>query len=84
MREARVEMSRGADEMDRGADNMRTSAQRLRDPAHRAEVIAENAARGNVVTDAELIELSRRLPEQAADMNRQAQQMREQAASHGL
>lgn len=84
MREARVEMSRGADEMDRGADNMRASGQRLRDPAHRAEVIAENAARGNVVTDAELIELSRRLPEQAADMNRQAQRMREQAASHGL
>lgn len=84
MRQARVEMSRGADEMDRGADNMRASAQRLRDPAHRAQVIAENRARGNEVTDAELIELSRRLPEQAADMNRQAQQMREQAASHGL
>lgn len=73
-------MRDGADQMDRGAQQMRGEAVKLRDPAYRAKVIADNRARGNEVTDAELVALSRRMPGQAADMVRQAQQMREQAA----
>lgn len=80
MARARVEMRRGADEMDRGADQMREEARRLRDPAYRARQIEENRARGQTVTDAELLALSRRLPEQADEMERQAQRMRERAA----
>lgn len=80
MARARIEMRKGADEMERGARHMREEAARLRDPAYRARQIEENRARGNTVTDAELIDLSRRLPEQAAEMERQAQRMREQSA----
>lgn len=79
-RESQVAMRHSADEMDRSATALRTNSQRLRDPAYRAEVIAENRADGNEVTDAELIALSRSLPRQAAEMNRQAQSLREQAA----
>lgn len=81
--QARASMRDGADEMDRGADQMRAEAVKLRDPAYRAQIIADNRARGNEVTDAELVALSRRLPGQADDMVRQAQRMREQAA-HAL
>ncbi len=80
MARARVEMRHGADEMDRGAEQMREEARRLRDPAYRARQIEENRARGQTVTDAELIDLSRRLPEQADELERQAQRMREQSA----
>jgi beta-lactamase regulating signal transducer with metallopeptidase domain len=80
MARARVEMRNGADQMDRGARQMRDEAVRLGDPAYRARQIEENRARGNTITDAELIELSRRLPEQAEEMERQAQRMREQSA----
>jgi len=73
-------MRDGADQMDRGAEQMRNEAVKLRDPAYRAQVIADNRARGNDVTDAELVALSHRLPGQAADMVRQAERMREQAA----
>ena len=73
-------MRNGADQMDRGARQMREEAARLRDPAYRARQIEENRARGSTVTDAELIDLSRRLPEQADEMERQAQRMREQSA----
>ena len=59
---------------------MREEARRLRDPAYRARQIEENRARGQTVTDAELIDLSRRLPEQADELERQAQRMREQSA----
>ena len=44
-------------------------------------MIAENRARGNEVTHAQLIELSRTLPQQADDVVRSAQRMREQARS---
>ena len=81
MIDARASMLRGADDMDQGAETMRANALRLRDPARRAEVIAENRARGNEVTHAQLIELSRTLPQQADDMVRSAQRMREQARS---
>ncbi|MDI6623830.1 MAG: peptidase M56, partial [Brevundimonas sp.] len=80
MARARVEMREGADEMDRGANEMREEARRLRDPAYRARQIEQNRARGSTVTDAELIDLSRRLPEQADELERQAQRMREQSA----
>ncbi|GAA0867727.1 hypothetical protein GCM10009116_01680 [Brevundimonas basaltis] len=80
MARARVEMRQGADEMDRGANEMREEARRLRDPAYRARQIEENRARGSTVTDAELVALSRRLPEQADQMERQAQRMRERSA----
>lgn len=82
MARARIDMRNGADEMDRGAREMREEAARLRDPAYRARQIEENRARGSTVTDAELVALSRRLPEQADEMERQAQRMREQSANH--
>ncbi|MNC65287.1 hypothetical protein D3C75_1155640 [compost metagenome] len=81
MIQARADMRRGADDMDRGAKQMRAEALRLRDPAYREQVIADNRSRGNDVTHAELIELSRSMPGQADDMVRSAQRMREQAAS---
>ncbi|MFK0300059.1 M56 family metallopeptidase [Brevundimonas sp. NPDC090276] len=81
MIQARVEMRRGADSMEEGAEEMRAEALRLRDPAYREQVIADNRARGNDVTHAELIALSRRMPGQADDMVRSAQRMREQADS---
>lgn len=80
MAQARVEMRKGADEMRRGANEMREEGRRLRDPAYRVRQIEENRARGSRVTDAELIALSRRLPEQADEMERQAEQMRAQSA----
>ena len=83
MARARVEMRNGADQMDRGAQEMREEAARLRDPAYRARQIEENRARGSTVTDAELVDLSRRLPEQANEMERQALRMREQSADQG-
>lgn len=76
---ARVEMRKGADEMRRGANEMREEGRRLRDPAYRARQIEENRARGATVTDAELVALSRRLPEQADEMDRQAERMRAQS-----
>lgn len=83
MAQARVEMRKGADEMRRGANEMREEGRRLRDPAYRARQIEENRARGSTVTDAELIALSRRLPEQADEMERQAERMRAQSADLG-
>lgn len=79
MARARIDMRAGADQMERGAAQMREEAVRLRDFAYRARQIEENRARGNTVTEAELIALSRRLPEQADEMEHQARRMREQA-----
>ena len=79
MARARVEMSRGAEEMRRGAGEMRQEAARLRDPAYRAKVIADNRARGQTVTDQELIALSRTMPGQADQMERDADRMAAQA-----
>ncbi|MBA4804250.1 MAG: M56 family metallopeptidase [Brevundimonas sp.] len=84
MAEARVEMARGAGEMMEGARTMRTEGERLRDPAYRAEQIARARARGDrVPTDAELLDLSRRLPQQADELEAQARRLREQAAEIG-
>ncbi|MFC5373194.1 M56 family metallopeptidase [Brevundimonas faecalis] len=80
MTQARAQMRSGADDMDRGARDMRNEAVRLRDPAYRAQVIADNRARGNDVTDAQLVRLSRSLPDRADEMQRSAQSMRRQAA----
>jgi len=74
-----VDMARGADDMRRGARQMREEAVRLRDPAYRAEQIEKNRLQGNTVTDQQLIELSRKLPGQADDMERSADHMAEQA-----
>ncbi len=80
MKQASVEMTKGAGQMRAGARQMREEAARLRDPAYRAKQIAENRARGNrEVTDQELIDLSRRLPGQADDLERQAERMAERA-----
>ena len=48
-----------------GAAQMRTESVRLQDPTYRARQIAENRARGNTVTDAELRALSASLPARA-------------------
>ena len=79
MVQARVHMAQGAEQMRKGARDMRTEAVRLRDPAYRAKQIAENRARGQVVTDAELLDLAKRLPSQADDMKRQASRLAEEA-----
>ncbi|UAL09808.1 M56 family metallopeptidase [Caulobacter segnis] len=78
MRQARVDMAKGAVQMRDGARQMRDEAARLRDPAYRAKQIQDNRARGHDVTDAELQDLSRRLPGQADDLERQADRLAEQ------
>lgn len=75
MARARIDMTRGAEDMRRGARQMREEAVRLRDPAYRAEQIEKNRARGHVVTDEALIELSRTLPGKADEMDRAADSM---------
>jgi len=70
--DARVNMREGAANMRRGAEQLRQESRRLEDPAYRAQQIRENAARGNTVTDAELQAAGRRMPGQAADMERRA------------
>jgi beta-lactamase regulating signal transducer with metallopeptidase domain len=79
MVQARVEMARGAVQMRNGAQQMRAEAVRLRDPAYRAQQIADNRSRGQVVTDTELLELSRQLPAQADDLEREAGKLAERA-----
>ena len=75
MIKARVEMAHGAEQMRKGARDMRAEAIRLRDPAYRARQIADNRARGNEVTDAELRALAGHMPSQADDMDRQADRL---------
>lgn len=75
MARARIDMARGAEDMRRGARQLREEAVRLRDPAYRAEQIEKNRARGQVVTDQHLIELSRTLPGKADEMDRAADSM---------
>lgn len=79
VKQARVGMAQGAVQMRAGARQMREEAARLRDPAYRAKQIAENRARGHEVTEQELIDLSRRLPDQADDLERQAERLAEKA-----
>lgn len=84
MAEARVEMARGAGQTMEGAQTMRSEGRRLRDPAYRAEQIARARARGDrVPTDAELLDLSRRLPQQADELEAQARRLRDEAADLG-
>lgn len=84
MAEARVQMARGAEQMMEGARTMRAEGERLRDPAYRAEQIERARERGDrVPTDAELLDLSRRLPRQADQLEDQARRMRDEAASVG-
>lgn len=77
---ARIQMADGAVQMRRGAKQMREEAVRLRDPAYRAEQIAENQARGGLVTDAELLDLAEKLPQRANDLERRADEL--EARSH--
>jgi len=72
IKQARIDLAKGAAQMRAGAQQMREEAVRLRDPAYRAKQIADNRARGQTVTDKELQELSRRLPNQADDLEREA------------
>lgn len=80
MVEARAQMAEGAVQMRHGAQEMREEAVRLRDPAYRAKQIAENRARGNVVTDEELKALSESLPKSAEKLERSADRLAERAA----
>ncbi len=77
MQLARVEMTKGVGQMRAGARQMREEAVRLRDPAYRAKQIAENRARGNEATDEELLDVARKLPGQADDLERQAEKLAE-------
>lgn len=79
MRQSRADMARGAEQMRAGARQMREEAHRLRDPAYRAMQIAENRARGQIVTDEELQDVARRLPGQADEMERQADRLEQRA-----
>jgi len=79
MTKARAQMAQGAEQMRKGAREMRAEAVRLRDPAYRARQIADNRARGNEVTDAELRALARQMPSQADDMDRQADRLAAEA-----
>jgi lipopolysaccharide export system protein LptA len=72
-------MAKGAVQMHQGAQQMRAEAARLRDPAYRAQQIADNRSRGNVVTDAELRDLAKQLPGQADDLDRQADRLAQEA-----
>lgn len=72
MIKARIQMAQGAEQMRKGARDLRAEAVRLRDPAYRARQIADNRARGNEVTDAELRAVAAQMPAQADDMERQA------------
>lgn len=80
MKQTRLDMARGAAQMRAGAHQMREEAIRLRDPAYRAKQIAENRARGQIVTDEELKAVARRMPAQADEMERQADRLERQAA----
>ena len=73
--DARVNMRMGVVNMRRGAEQLRQESRRLEDPAYRARQIRENAAGGNTVTDAELQAAGRRMPGQAADMERRATEL---------
>ncbi len=73
--DARVNMRAGVVNMRRGAEQLRQESRRLQDPAYRARQIRENAARGNAVTDAELIAAGRRMPGQAAEMEQNADEL---------
>jgi beta-lactamase regulating signal transducer with metallopeptidase domain len=79
MVKARVQMAQGAEQMRKGARELRAEAVRLSDPAYRAKQIAENRARGNVVTDAELREVGASLPAKADEMERQAERLAAEA-----
>jgi hypothetical protein len=59
---------------------MREEAARLRDPAYRAQQIEDNRARGHVVTDEQLRELSQSLPARADELDRNAERLAEKAA----
>ena len=72
---ARVNMRMGVENMRRGAEQLRQESRRLEDPAYRARQIRENAERGNTVTDAELQAAGRRMPAQAAEMERNAAEL---------
>jgi hypothetical protein len=65
--------------MRRSARELRAEAVRLSDPAYRAKQIAENRARGNVITDAELRDVGASLPAKADDLERQAEHLAAEA-----
>ena len=77
--DARVNMRTGAENMRRGADQLRQESRRLEDPSYRARQIRENAERGATVTDAELRAAGRRMPGQAAEMERRAAELEARA-----
>jgi beta-lactamase regulating signal transducer with metallopeptidase domain len=79
MVKARAQMAQGADQMRRSARELRAEAVRLSDADYRAKQIAENRARGNVITDAELREVGASLPAKADDLERQAEHLAAEA-----
>jgi broad specificity phosphatase PhoE len=79
MIKARAQMAQGAEQMRKSARELRAEAVRLSDPAYRAKQIADNRARGNIVTDAELCEAAAGMPSQADKMERQAARLAAEA-----
>ena len=65
--------------MVRGAAEMRETSRNLLDPAFRARQIEQSRARGETVTDAQLLALSPRLARQADELEQQAVRLRGQA-----
>lgn len=76
-------MARGADGMEAGARRMEEQAARFRDPSYREQVIAREAARGHIVTHADLLEAARGMAEGARGMREGAQEMRRAAERMG-
>lgn len=76
---ARTSLAEAAVGMEQAASEMRAEGLRMRDPAHRASIIADNRSRGTPVTEAQLIELSRTLPQQADQLAEQAREIRRQS-----
>ncbi|HRO32319.1 MAG TPA: M56 family metallopeptidase [Brevundimonas sp.] len=73
---AQVELVAGGDEMIRGARQMRQEADRMGDPAYRARKIREARARGETVTDQDLIEAIPHLRSGADSLERAGEQLR--------
>jgi beta-lactamase regulating signal transducer with metallopeptidase domain len=70
----------GAKTLELTAARMAAQAERMRDPGYRQEQIRRNAARGERVTDEQLLEAAEEMAEGAREMRDGAREMREAAA----
>lgn len=78
-RMARESLAKAAVDMQDAARDMRTEGERLRNPAYRARLISEHRGRGETLTDAHLLSLSRTLTDQAGTMEAQSRDLRRQS-----